>query len=238
MRSKDQRFARAMRIALVGMAGEALSACATPLMHPLRAHNGPFFEVAQGAAIAPAIVCGLGCPAGYVPEPSYRRAVVGPTVPAVSAGYSRILARNVGLMGGAYIAGNGIQRSIPWSFVTAFAYTTLQNDWGAVGMGPEIEPGAVAWMVGGEVRARSAEFDGLSLGLWSRLSLPFRPLPETMPFRIGSAIDLGLRLTYSAFVVQTQWWHQLQGYGEYGFYFEGVSFAQDIVTLTVGASLR
>src|SRR5262249_27244163 len=139
--------------------------CAAPLLHPLRASNGPVFELASTMTVDAGRrgVCDdEGC------RDTDDRRIRLQSV-EVSGGYSRVFARRFGVMGGLSApAAKGWDAPL-----SAWSFFTVQNAFASAGAGPELGLGAAAVTIGGELQPWGDAVAQPRFGAYGRWSWPF-----------------------------------------------------------------
>lgn len=175
--------------------GASAGGCVTPLLHPLRASNGPVFELASSGTVTAGRrgTCGDG---GCV-ETGEREVAL--TSLEVSGGYSRVLARHFGVMGGVYLPA-GELHEVP---IALWSFFTIQNRHASAGVGPDLGSGGAALMVGGEVQPWGERPLHPRFGGYARWSWPFSPEPDRIAgparsWEVGGRLRFGpIYLQYS-----------------------------------------
>src|SRR4051812_35039555 len=178
--------------ALAAIAASAFG-CATPMMHPLRASNGPVLELATSLRVGAGRrgECGdLGCV-----DSGHRAIAIDPL--ALSVGYSHVFGGHFGLMAGAQLpAPRGYVVPVAaWSFVTA------QNEHASIGAGPDLGVGGGGGTVGGEIQPWGDEPLRFRFGAYGRSFVPFAPRPDAMDGRT-SYWEGGGRLRFGPIYLQ------------------------------------
>src|SRR5262245_5048023 len=188
MQVRSRRAASGAALACA-FAAAASSACVSPLLHPLRASNGPVFEVASAATVD----AGRrgACDDRGCTDDGERHVALDSLL--FSAGYSRVFARHFGVMGGAYApAAKAYDSPLAlWSFFT------VQNEFSSAGFGPELGSGGAAITVGGEIQPWGDAPLHPRFGAYGRWFWPYEPSSD--PSAIDAPVrawDAGTRLRF------------------------------------------
>lgn len=206
-------------------AGACSAGCVTPLLHPLRASNGPVFELATSGTVTAGRrgTCG---DAGCV-ETGERS--VGLTSLQLSGGYSRVLARHFGVMAGAHVpaAKTYVVPIALWSFFT------VQNEYVSAGAGPDLGVGGAGVTLGAELSPWGDALLHPRFGGYARWFWPFSPEPETIGGRARSW-ELGGRLRFGPIYLQYSFHTHPEGAA---LDHDEESFAQSRHMLSIGLTL-
>jgi hypothetical protein len=183
----------------------ALSGCPSPMLHPLRASNGPYVAAAAFAAVP-------GGRRGQCYELCLESQGT-PATPAVAAaaGYGHVFG-NVGVQGGAYALafGNGHALDALDAF-GLFGFFTLQNRLWSVGAGPELTGGGASITMGGEFRHDVPSLAFIpTVGVFARW---FVPLPRgTVHWYAPDTptLEIGVRARWGELFVQYEYYTNME----------------------------
>jgi hypothetical protein len=225
---------------LVGLALGALTltdCTITPVIHPLRASNGPFLDYAWALGALANKPVSQDC---VDPMKGGEGTWVFTPI-QLSAGYAHVFRESLGVMAGAYLPAwrPGIVNA--GSVVGGFTYLTLQNDHWALGLGPEFSDG-FAITAGAEAQPWG-ERDWLpAFGIHSRYFWPWKNNPHDVNGQSRS-IELGARFRLGAVWIQYTYYRHLQGVlqvGEFAFESETPSdayFGRDLHLISLGGNI-
>jgi len=178
------------RAALAGALLGSASGCAAPLLHPLRASNGPVAEIASTVTVD----AGRRgeCDEDVCRDTDDRNLALSSL--QFSGGYSRVFARRFGVMGGLYAPaqqGWGAPAAI-WTFFT------VQNAFASAGVGPELGSESAALAIGGELQPWGAAPAQPRFGVYGRWTAPYYPDLDDLEGQTR-AFEFGGRLRFAFF---------------------------------------
>lgn len=227
-----------MRLACFAFAAATCAAgCFTPLVHPLRATDGPLGELSLGAGPVAGRNGSCGNPMGCTDTPPDGSGMVTGNmfVPQFSLGWGHVLWDHVGLMGGVYFPSWENQKDADvWAGLAAWTFFTFQTDYFSYGLGPELGFGGAAMTVGGEVRSSPGPWP-LALGAYARWFYPFTATHEEFDNRSRTS-EWGVRFRVGPFYVQYARYMQAEGV-MYWLLFETASYAQGLDNVSIGVSI-
>ncbi len=215
--------------------------CATPLAHPLRAETGPWAEFALSGVGETGRSGGCDNFQGCVDSDSDGFA--GAFVPQFSGGYAHVFADHIGVMVGLWgPAWVNQKKDFIESPLAATGYLTIQNEWGAVGVGGDVGFGGAAVMAGlevgdaGALLARTDTGIDLRLGVWGRRFDPWEAKPRIEVNGPVGSWEAGARLTVGPlFFLQYGYYTQDSGVMDFVIY-ETSSYMSNFHTVTLGLS--
>jgi hypothetical protein len=210
------------------------SACATPLLHPLRANQGPYAEgaISYGSHAGKRGSCdnyegcveSQGGGGGHI------------AIMQFGGGYSHVLYDHIGLMAGFHFpAWEDFKSDKPYGALGLTTFITAQNDYVSVGAGPELGVGGWAVTVGGEVQPWGKRIWFPCVGVYGRRFWPFSPTDEEFDNRVATW-EAGGRIRSGPIVLGYEYYMQDEG-AMYWTIFETASFAQGHHTFTLGLSI-
>jgi len=214
----------------------ALGACAPPLLHPLRASNGPYAE----GAISYGVHTGRHGSCDNFSDPSCTDAegTGGGHMNFLQfgGGMSHVFREHFGVMGGIHFpAWEDFKHGAIYSAFGLTSFLTLQNDYASIGAGPEIGVGGWAVTAGGEVQPWGMETWRPSAGVYGRRFWPFYPNDKEFDNR-SKTWEVGARLRVAFIVLGYEYYMQDEG-AMYWTIYETASYAQGHHTFTVGMSV-
>jgi hypothetical protein len=183
----------------------SLTGCiATPLAHPLRAHDG-FTAEASGT---------VGLFAGDVREKTdtgYNESSgTGWGAVSGSIGYAHVFAERIGAMAGFYGPAGANEHNKSWlSSVAAYSFFTWQHPVLSVGIGPEVGYGGFATTMGFEL----GPFAGVHGGAYARWFWPFVPAGNYTDDHRSH--EFGFRLRRGMLYGQYGFYQQVNGLNEF-----------------------
>ena len=216
--------------AAIGM----LAGCAAPLMHPLRASNGPYAEEALSFGVNIGRHGSCDNFEGCVDSDEGGGGVF--NMPQFGAGYSRVFRGHFGIMGGAYLpAWENIKQGDLHAGIALTSFFTVQNDYASFGVGPELGVGGVAGVIGGEVQPWGMENWRPRVGVYTRRFYPFFPNDREFDNRVATW-EVGGRLRVGPIFLGYDHYMQDEG-AMYWTVFETASYAQGHHIITLGMTI-
>lgn len=202
--------------------------CVTPVLHPLRATNGWVGEVASSLQLnsGKQWYCYDGCSRGDYP-------FSGGSPAQGSFGYSRVISNRFGAMAGLYFPAFQNQKN-SFAFGALWTYFTVQNDYVAAGIGPEIGLGNVAMMVGFEVQPLGIRRWTPAIGVYSRGSFPFVQSDSFMGGLSNPSVEYGARVRYGPVFLQYAYYRHMSELVSQMRLIESSTYSEGFQILTVG----
>jgi hypothetical protein len=212
----------------------AAGACATPLLHPLRASDGPYAEGAISYGIHAGRHGSCDNFEGCVDSEGTGGGHL--TFFQFGGGYSRVFREHFGAMIGAHFpAWEDFKSGAPYAALGLTSFLTLQNDYASIGLGPEVGVGGWAVTAGGEVQPWGRAIWAPRVGIYGRRFWPFSPTDDEFDNR-AKTYEVGARLRVAFIVLGYEYYMQDEG-AMYWTIFETASYAQGHHTISLGISM-
>jgi hypothetical protein len=224
------------------LAGALGSACAPPLLHPLRASNGPYAEgaISYGVHAGQHGSCDNfeGCVDSEGTGGGHLNFL------QFGGGYSHVFREYFGVMGGLHFPGwEDFKHGGLIGTLGLTSFFTVQNDYFSTGVGPEIGGGGWAVTAGGEAQPWGKKVWRPRVGIYGRRFWPFSPSEKPDPSdddiwrdpRVKTW-EVGGRLRVGFIVLGYEYYMQDDGVMYWTIY-ETASYAQGHHTFTIGMSV-
>lgn len=211
----------AASVALGGMG------CVTPPIHPLRATNGVVGEIVTSLQLPSGATtfCHTECASEATSAPGFSPA-------QGSIGYSGVVKGSFGVMGGLY-APAMVNHQRSYAAGALWTYFTVQNDYVAVGVGPEVGFGGVATMLGVEIQPLGIQQWTKAIGVFGRGFIPYQVSNQVSG---GSPMTLegGARGRWGPFLFQYSYYQPTKGLAVQLNPIEGSLYAEAFHILSLG----